>query len=230
VRSGDGWGIKGDSRDTSATGPTVRSGDGWGIKGDSRDTSATGPTVRSGDGWGATVPALKAVYPFGFISAGPVEFHWTGTQSKESYVVEVLDQDGRTRAKGTSTTSPLQLHLSADQFEEGETYFWRVRVPGTAARSSQALSLRFSGSEARRDILERVENGTLYTAASADVQALMRATALAQAERFGEAIAEFKRAETLQGKNGQSARLLHAAFWDSLGLKEVAVSGFARKK
>jgi hypothetical protein len=228
VRTGDGWGIKGDSRDTSASAP-VRTGDGWGIKGDSRDTSASAPSVGTGDGWGGGQTELKAVYPFGLISAGEAVFHWTGTNGKETCVVEVLDQEGRTRAKGTSTSSPLRLQLSETQFEEGETYVWRVRVPGVAARSSQSLSLKFTGPQARAAVLERVGNSAIYASSTADVQALMRATALVQAECYGDAIAEFQLAENLQGKTGQSARLMQAAFWKSLGLQEAAISGFARK-
>jgi hypothetical protein len=204
-------------------------GDGWGIKGDSRDTSASAPSVGTGDGWGGGQTELKAVYPFGLISAGEAVFHWTGTNGKETCVVEVLDQEGRTRAKGTSTSSPLRLQLSETQFEEGETYVWRVRVPGVAARSSQSLSLKFTGPQARAAVLERVGNSAIYASSTADVQALMRATALVQAECYGDAIAEFQLAENLQGKTGQSARLMQAAFWKSLGLQEAAISGFARK-
>ncbi|MCO6485938.1 MAG: hypothetical protein J5I41_09225 [Saprospiraceae bacterium] len=225
---GDGFGIKGDTRDTSATVKTGNPGDGFGIKGDTRDTSGTVRTGSPGDGFGKTrISSLHAYNPYGYVSPGTVTFYWSVQgEGSVTYVVEVLHPDGRPLAKGTTTGSSLTLVLPSSAFVPETIYTWRVRIPGNPPLVSNSLQLAAGLPADRAEILDRVTGSQLYTSAAPDVQALMRAVAFEKAEWFGNAVQAYEEAIRLQGRNGKSARLMLAAFWERQSVREQSIRAF----
>jgi hypothetical protein len=226
--TGDGWGIRGGSRDTSsATVGTVKTGDGWGIRGGSRDTSsATVGTVKTGDGWGEG-SSLEPTYPFGHLTYGPTNFEWSGPDGKDFYVVEIKNEEGRSVAKGTTNKKTLTLSLSPDAMEDGATYTWQVRTVGTNSIQSSPLTFMMLNAEAREAVKSRAVKQDIYNQSDAATRLMMEAVAYESAEWYAEAITAYKTAIQLQGKNSNSAKLLYAAFWQRLGLKDQAISSFA---
>lgn len=228
VRTGDGWVKKGDSKDTVvATIGTVRTGDGWGIRGGSKDTSvATVGTIKTGDGWGDG-SSLTPSYPFGHLTYGPTNFEWSGPESNDFYVVEIKNEEGRSVAKGTTNKKTLTLSLSPDAFEDDATYTWQVRTVGTNSVQSSPLTFLLLSSEAREAVKSKAVNQDIYNQSDIATRFLMEAVAYESAEWYADAITAYKTAIQLQGKNSNSAKLLYAAFWQRLGLKEQAISSFA---
>lgn len=225
--TGDGWVIRGGSQDTSATAGSKRTGDGWGIRGGSRDTSnAKVATMGTGDGWGDG-SSLTPSYPFGHLTYGPTNFEWSGPDGKDFYVVEVKNDEGRPVAKGTTNKKTLTLSLSPEALEDGATYTWQVRTVGTNSVQSSPLTFMMLSSEAREAVKSRAVKQDIYNQSDIATRLLMEAVAYESAEWYAEAITAYKTAIQLQGKRSNSARLLYAAFWQRLGLKDQAISSFA---
>jgi hypothetical protein len=229
VRSGDGWGIAGSNDTRNDTISTVRSGDGWGIAGSNDTRKDTISTVRSGDGWGIAAQQIKAIKPYGYLSYGTITFRWEDVNNKQLYIVEILNEDNRVLVKGSTNNTFISLNLNAGNLMEGERYRWRVRTPGSTARQSNELFISLQPTQVRAELESNVEQLDLYREATPDAKALILATAYEQAQWYDEAIAAYERAIQLQGKKGQSARLMYAAFWERWGDTSAAIQAFRMK-
>jgi hypothetical protein len=229
VRSGDGWGIAGSNDTRKDTISTVRSGDGWGIAGSNDTRKDTISTVRSGDGWGIAAQQIKAIKPYGYLSYGTITFRWEDVNNKQLYIVEILNEDNRVLVKGSTNNTFISLNLNAGNLMEGERYRWRVRTPGSTARQSNELFISLQPTQVRAELESNVEQLDLYREATPDAKALILATAYEQAQWYDEAIAAYERAIQLQGKKGQSARLMYAAFWERWGDTSAAIQAFRMK-
>ncbi len=211
---GDGWGVVGGSRDTTARRGT---GDGWGVVGGKAQKS-------TGDGWGGTGSVIYALQPFGHLAQGNVVFAWSRPAGKPIYIIEITDSNGKLIQKGSTSDTSLVMNLSSTAFEEGETYTWQVRTQGTANARSNELTFQMNSIADRDNILSKTEKTAAFENAPQEVRHLMHAVAMEEKEWYADAIEYYAKAQRMKGSKSATPRLMHSAFWNRRGIPARAVS------
>ncbi|MBE2206437.1 MAG: DUF928 domain-containing protein [Saprospiraceae bacterium] len=220
--TGDGWGSVRTGTGTGDGWGNVRTGtgtgDGWGVV-----RTGTG----TGDGWGGKGNSIRAIRPFGKVLPGTATFRWSKPAGNRSFKLIISDMRNQTVLETTTVDTFFTVDLTQPPFQAGGTYQWSIASNESPAAVSNTLQIELSDAAGRKAAIERVQRAASHAQNPPEVQMLMQAVSLEQADFFEEAAGIYSTLQKSQPKN-QLARLMHAAFWMRYGLKEVATEVYVR--
>jgi len=219
--TGDGWGAVRTGTGTGDGWGSVRTGtgtgDGWGVV-----RTGTG----TGDGWGGKGNNIRAIQPFGKLMPGSAVFRWSKPAGNRTFKLTISDLHNQTVLETNTLDTFYTVDLTKAPFQAGTKYQWSVASDEAPAAVSNTLQMELSDDAQRNAAIERVQRAASYAQNPPDVQQLMQAVSLEQADFFAEAAGIYSALQKTQPKN-QLVRLMHAAFWMRYGLKEVAREAFS---
>lgn len=232
--TGDGWGAVRTGTGTGDGWGSVRTGtgtgDGWGSVRTGTGTGDGWGSVRTGtgtgDGWGGKGNSIRAIRPFGKWMPGTAVFRWSKPAGNRTFKISISDMRNQTVWETTTTDTSFAVDLTKAPFQPGVVYQWSVASDEAPAAVSNTLQFELSQAADRDAAVERVRRAASYAQNPPDVQQLMLAVSLEQADFFEEAAGIYSALGKTQPQN-QLVRLMHAAFWMRYGLKEVATEVYS---
>lgn len=221
--SGDGWGAVRTGTGTGDGWGSVRTGtgtgDGWGVV-----RTGTG----TGDGWGGKGNQIRAIQPFGKLMPGAATFRWSKPAGNRTFKLTISDLRNQTMLETTTVDTFFTVDLTKAPFRAGVTYQWSIGSEEAPAAVSNTLQIELSDATQHNAAVERVQRAPSYAQSPPEVQMLMQAVSLEQADFYEDAAGFYRSLQKSQPKN-QLVRIMHAAFWVRYGLKEVATEVFGKR-
>lgn len=219
--TGDGWGAVRTGTGTGDGWGSVRTGtgtgDGWGVV-----RTGTG----TGDGWGGKGNQIRAIQPFGKLMPGAATFRWSKPAGNRTFKLTISDLRNQTILETTTVDTFFTVDLTKAPFQAGVTYQWSVGSDEAPAAVSNTLQIELSDATQRNAAVERVQRAPTYAQSPPEVQMLMQAVSLEQADFYEDAAGFYRSLQNSQPKN-QLVRIMHAAFWVRYGLKEMAREAYS---
>lgn len=234
--TGDGWGSVRTGTGTGDGWGSVRTGtgtgDGWGSVRTGTGTGDGWGSVRTGtgtgDGWGGKGNAISAIQPFGKLIPGTTTFRWSKPAGNRTFKLTISDMRNQTMLEITTVDTFYTVDLTKAPFQSGVTYQWSVGSDEAPAAVSNTLQIELSDATQRNAAIERAQRAPTYAQSPPEVQMLMQAVSLEQADFYEDTAGHYSSLQKAQPKN-QLVRIMHAAFWVRYGLKEVATEVYGKR-
>lgn len=232
--SGDGWGAIRSGTGTGDGWGAVRTGtgtgDGWGKRayrhGYRRRLGRSAHRHRHRRRLGGKGNQIRAIQPFGKLMPGAATFRWSKARRQSHFQTHHFRPAQPNHAGNHHGRYLFTVDLTKAPFQAGVTYQWSIGSDEAPAAVSNTLQIELSDATLRNAAIERVQRAPTYAQSPPEVQMLMQAVSLEQADFCQDAAGFYGSLQKSQPKN-QLVRIMHAAFWVRYGLKEMAREAYS---
>ena len=194
---GDGWGKISNPDDGGG-------GDAWG--------KISNPVSGGGDGWGDKEGRIVPIMPFGKVPVQPLIFQWSQPQISQTYVLEILKDDGSIVHSGEVQDNWTHINLRSLPLQVGTPYSWRITIPDHPEKTSTKVRLLLTEDNAEELLEKKLKNSEAYQLQDPVLVSLMEAVALEEAGHIYEAHQRYEMLRQSFKKN-KLVKLMQAAFY-----------------